>query len=94
MIPINCLLDTDAGPNLMVSRFIPPNCRSRIKSVVDAHLSAATRQLLNDMGVILFKVRMGELRLRTCFGIVQKLAVPVMLRTSSMDRFVKGILPP
>lgn len=46
------------------------------------------------MGVIFLNVRMDDLRVRTWFCTVENLTVPVLLDTSSIDRFVKGILPP
>lgn len=38
-------------------------------------------------------VRMGYYRVRIVFGIVRSLVVPVLVGTSFVHRFVKGILP-
>lgn len=46
------------------------------------------------MGVILLHVRMEDLRVRTWFGVVKDLGVPVLIGKSFIERVVKGILPP
>lgn len=94
MIPVTRFLDTGAGPNLMGSWFIPPSWRIRIKHVAELRLSAATSQPLNVTGVILLNLHMGGIRVRTLFGVLRKVAVPVLLDTSFIEWFVKRIFPP
>lgn len=61
----------------MDSRFIPRGPRGQIKPVEDPRFPAASRQTLDVMGVILMHVSMGDLRVRTWFGVAQDLAVEV-----------------
>lgn len=73
IIPVTCVLGTSVGRHLMDSRNIPLNWRSRINPIVDPHFSAATLQPLNFMEVVLLNKRMRDLRVRTWFGIFEKL---------------------
>lgn len=56
-------------------------------------MTAATKLAINVEGTILLHVRLGDLIVRTWFGVVANLAVPLRLGTSYIDRFVKGIFP-
>lgn len=54
-----------------------------IKSVSDTKLKVS--------GTINFHLRMGKSRMRLNFGVVNELVVPVILRTTYIDRLVKLI---
>lgn len=64
---------------------IPVNKKRRLQSV--------TNQELNSLGTILLHARMTETYVPDMFVIVNNLAILVPLRTSFVDKFVKGFFP-
>lgn len=50
-------------------------------------------QKVSAVGTIMIQARMDDSRVRVVLGVVYSLLIPVLLETSFIDRFVKGILP-
>lgn len=56
-------------------------------------LCSATNQRVEIVGILSFYVRMDEARVRVELGELRNLAVPILLGTSFVDKFVKGVFP-
>lgn len=54
----------------------------------------AINQKVSAVGTITLQVRMGDSRVGVVFVVVHNLAIPVLLGTSFIDRFVRGIFSP
>lgn len=93
MRPVIGILDTGAGPNLVAKDFLPSEWQQRIKPIRDPGLVAATKEAMVLQEMILLCVRLGDLEVRAWFGVVDRLAVRLLLGTSFIDRFVKAIFP-
>lgn len=89
MKSVAAVLDTGAGQTLIDSRFIPSDWSNRIKMVRDPKLTGATSEKRNLTGFILLHIRLGDLRVRAWFGVVENFAVKVLLGTSFIDWFLK-----
>lgn len=57
------------------------------------HLCTATKEPILLDGTILLFVNIGELRMRVWFGIVEILAVDILLGTSFIERYIRGLFP-
>ena len=90
---VTAILDTGAGPNLASKELLERSWLPRIRPTTDPGLTAATRQRIHVDGKILLTVRLGDLTARVYFGIVERLAVPLLLGTSFIDRFIDGVFP-
>lgn len=64
-----------------------------MKPTAHSKLICATNQPVKISGTIVPYLRIGEARVRGVFGVVWNLVVPLILRTSFINRFVKGIFP-
>lgn len=93
MSPVVCLLDTGADLNLVNASMIPPQWAARIKRQNLPRLRTATKEPLALDGTIILHLRLGDLRVRVCFGVVPNLVVDFLLGTSFSDRFIRGIFP-
>ena len=92
--PCDGVVDTGAGPNLVDQRTLPPHWLKHVQpfnSDIAKNLVGAEESPLNIRGVFPLYVRMGKLRCRVWCGVVPKLAVPVLLGTSFIDKFIKTI---
>lgn len=86
------VLDIGADPNMIDRQLIAPSWTNRTKQVRHPKLRGVKSDKLNVLGVILLQVRIGYLKDRAWFGIIDKLAVRALLGTSFTDRFLKYIL--
>ena len=91
--PKTVVLDTGAGPNLVNRNDLPREWMKKIRLIRNVKLTSASRNAMNLVGVLPLFIRMGDLKVRVWFGVVENLAVPVLLGTSYIDRFVQGIFP-
>lgn len=92
MCPVNGVFETSAGPNLLHADMVKLDWKSPIRVIDKRRLSSAINQKVEDVDTIIH-INMGEARVRVTFGIIKNLAVPVLLRTSFIAKFVKGIFP-
>lgn len=65
-----------------------------IRAVTASSLRSAATQKVGIVRTLFIHVRVGDARIRVVFGVARSLGVPILLRISFIDRFVKGILPP
>lgn len=93
MHPMASVLYIGSGPNLIRKSSIPPILTYRIRAMKHPGLTAATNQSVSVDGVILLHVLLGELPVKVFFSVVTHLGVPLLLGTSFIDRFVRGIYP-
>lgn len=93
MMTVASLFDTGAGPNLVNKSFIPRNWHRYVEPIEQPQLRTATREHVNVEGVIPMFVRIGDLRVRAWFGVVENLAVDILVGTSFIDRCIRGIFP-
>lgn len=78
--------------NLINIDFVPAKWHQYIRPFKDLGLFGATKQAVLMCGVILSHVHRGKLSVRVCFGVVEKLAFKVLLGTTFIENFFKGIL--
>lgn len=93
MWTINIVLYVGAGLHLIDSSYITPAWEKLISPVRDPGLTAADRQEISILEVILLHVRIRDLRIKSWFGIVENLSVSVLLERNFLDRFIKDIFP-
>lgn len=86
-----CLLNTEASINLIRSEMILQNWASRVNRTCLPFLCTATKQPLALHGVILLHLCFGDLKTPVWFGVAQHQTVDMLLRTSFIDRFIRGI---
>lgn len=94
MKPMSAITDTGAGANLTSRRAFHTFWYTRLIPVRNPGLTAVANQSVEVQGVILLHVRIGDLRFRIWFRVVQSLAVPLLLGTFFIDRFVLTIFTP
>lgn len=87
----NCLLDSGAGVSLISSLVIPRRRSSRSKRQNVPQQGTATKQRLPLNRLIFLHVRRGKPSARSWYGVAPRLAVQILLGTSSIDRFIPGI---
>lgn len=56
-------------------------------------LKSAPNNLVDVSGKLMLLVQLSYLHVRVYFSVVEKLAVPLLVGTSFIDRFVWGIFP-
>ena len=93
LLPQTVILDTGAGPNLVDYGRLPEKWKKKIKKVKRVSMTSASKDKMNLVGVIPIVIRLGDLKVRVWFGVIEELAVPVLLGTSFADRFIQGIFP-
>jgi len=94
LLPTEAVLDTGACPNLIDKRYIPLKWRHAIRPQEVSRLRGANNTTLVVEGVILLHVRVGDLCVKVWFGVVPVLVTKVLLGTTYINRFVRGIFPP
>lgn len=90
LIPTFSILDTNAGPSLVHMSFFPIKRRDRISTIQIMSPKCVLNSLFNIIGKVMLPVYLGVLYVRVHFGVVDKLAVPLLTRTSLLDRISKG----
>lgn len=91
--PQTCLLNTGAGLNLISKASQKRQIFTNIKKQKFSRLRTATKEPISLRGKILLFISMNELSVRVLFGIVENLAIEVLLRTSFIDRYIRGNFP-
>lgn len=87
----HCLLDIEAGVNLIRSSRIPSNCPSHIERDGLPMICTAAEQPLPLNGLILLTLRTADFTTGVWHGIVLQLAVEVLLGKAFVDRFIRVI---
>lgn len=67
--------------------------RKRTNSTMGIRYRSASNNHIIVCGKMLLFVRLGYLPVRVRFGIVENLALPVLIGTSYIDQFIKDIFP-
>ncbi len=92
--PVQVVLDTGAGPNLVREDFLPNGWEQhqRPLKVQFAKVDASGRRLPPQAAIPLV-VRMGRTIMRATFFVVTRLAVPVLLGCAFIRQHVRAIFP-
>lgn len=88
----NCVINTSAGLNLLREDIVDLDWTRAIHISERPQLQSATNQRDEAVGTVMLYIRVWEARVKVVFWIVKNLVVPVLLKTSFIDRFVEGIL--
>lgn len=75
-------LDMGAGPNVINNDFPLQACKESLDSDKSPQRRARNQEVKNIKGIVPFFIRMGNLSVRTRFGIVGNIAVDALLGTS------------
>lgn len=94
MHPVNSTFDTAAGPKLVREGLLEAEWLKAVQANNRPPLRNVINQKISVVETIHLLVRMGDSRVRVRLGVVRNLAVPVLLETSFIDMFVKGIFSP
>lgn len=92
-IPTVGIFGTGAGPNLFHTYFLPIKWSDRILPIHSMSLKSASNNLVNSMGKITLFVRLGDLQIPIHFGVIDNMALPILIGTPLLDRYVKVIFP-
>ncbi|CAN8063812.1 unnamed protein product [Agarophyton chilense] len=93
-VPVTCVLETGAGPNVLNSRVIPEAVLRNLSRPPDNNpLVDANKRPLNLRGMLTTVVQLGHLKVRLQFFVVDRLPTDCLLGTNFIDRHVKAILP-
>lgn len=84
-----CLVHTRAGPNLINGDYLNPQWKSGTKLLKLPKLKLATKGLSKIQGLIPLVIQIGDLQVRTWFGIVQDLPVNETLGTTIIDKCIR-----
>lgn len=90
---INCVLDTSTRPSPLRENLVYLDWLPLIRLCDSPRLKIATNQRVEVIGRISLHVQIEEGHIRVTFGIFRNLAVPVLLGTSFINNFAKGIFP-
>lgn len=93
LAPNKCLLDTATGLNLINANLIHLEWINRVKHTDLPRFRTATKEPIHLQGTILLHHQIGNLNTRVWFSIFPNLAVDLLLGTSFVDRFIRGIFP-
>ncbi|CAN8064058.1 unnamed protein product [Agarophyton chilense] len=93
-VPVTCMLDTGARPNVLNSRVIPKAVlRNLSRPPENNPLVDVKERPLNLRGMLTPLVQLGHLKVRLQFFVVDRLPTDCLLGTTFIDRHVKAILP-
>lgn len=87
------VIDTDAGPNLLRTSILPVKWRSCIRLIHKMSLQSESNNHVNVIDKIMLFVQLVSLHVRFHFGVVDNLALPLLIETQFIDMFVKEIIP-
>lgn len=79
---VKCLTETGAGPNLVNKSFLHSTWMGRIERQHFLKMRSANRQPTSLGELIMFHLRIGDVRIQVWFGVVINLPVYVLLDTS------------
>lgn len=86
-----CLLHTEDGINFFNPTLLSSQRTNCVKCRKIPHLCRATQESLRLEGTILLQVGLGDLRVRVWLGIVNNLAVDMLLGTYFIDCCIRRI---
>lgn len=90
-IPTFFLFDTGAGPNLISKSIVSLSRRGLIQYWNVRLLRSAKKKPLKLEGVMLLHEHVGDLDVPVWFGVVNELAVIILVGTSFVNGYVRGI---
>lgn len=91
---VNMVFDTGSERKFIWEHFLKAELLKTIQASNRHSLKSGTNREDTCLKIIMLHVETDYLSVKVVFGNVRSLAVPVLLGASSIDRFVKGILPP
>lgn len=92
MRPVNCVLENGAGSDLIPKNAPGEQLAKSVKHNSSGNLKGASSQRVFVALNIMLHVRVGNCRVLVIFGKLKSSGVSFFLRTSVIERFVKGIL--
>lgn len=90
-VPALLIFDTDAGPIFISKSIVTSSRRNCIPRLNVPRLQAATKQQLELEEVVLLHVRIEDPEVLVWSGVLNELAGDRLVRTSFINRFVRGI---
>lgn len=93
MVRYLTVLDTGAGPNLIVESTLAPQLRSLIRFGTVPDVADAINNPLRTVGNMDLVVRLRRSVVKLCFIICRSMAGPVVLRFDYCGRFVEAVRP-
>lgn len=91
--PTVCVFDAGAGSNLVCTSYLPVNRFKRICPIQNMSLRPASNNPRRHHRKIILSIQPGDIHVFVDIGAVDNLAVPLLIGTSFIDRFVKEIYP-
>lgn len=91
--PTVYVLGTDDGPSLIRADVLSQSWLDNIGQTDKPEIRSATDRILVAFGNTTHHLCIGESRYQATFGMVDKLALPVLLQTTFIDKFTKTIHP-
>lgn len=94
MHPVNCGFETGAGPSLIEKSFLEAERLKALQAISRPSFRNGTNQKVRAFKKIALDIRTKDTRVTVLFGTVRSLAVSVLLVTSFIDSFLKGVFLP
>lgn len=91
--PIELLIDVATQPNLIAKSFLPEHCTARSQAAGNLQIRSSSKYCPDVIGQITLHVRIGGSLPQATLHFDEKLAVNILLGTSSIDEYILGILP-
>lgn len=93
MLTVARLVLTGISPNLVNKNFLPLVWRKSVKTIRSPPLHTLNCEVVSVDGIVPLFVHLGDLRVCTWFGVVDNLAVNLLLGTSFIDPCIGEIFP-
>lgn len=87
------IVDTSAGPILVIEDFLPSAWRRLIKAIKSPPLRTANCEVVSVEALVPLLVPMDDLSSHPLFVVGENLTVSVLLETSFVDCCIRGVLP-
>lgn len=91
MAPVEYLIDTSGGPNLVTKTSLYSTCMDGVKLQCILEIRSANRQVLRSEGVGMLDVTIGDLCIRVLFRVGIHAATDILFGNSCIDRYTRGI---
>lgn len=91
--PMASVYDSGAGPNVFCKSFLPVEWCDCICPINKMSLKPASNSPVNVKGKTMLYVQLGDIHIGVHFSIMENLAVPLLIGTWIIKKFVKGVLP-